>query len=115
MRKFSLVHTDSGDCVGEFLSQTPRGAALKATTKGNTGIFFLIEVDTGHLHAFEGALETLTDEEQTVFTRAHNIVNKPTVRKIAYDRGSKEWSRDNVLHRVNRMCGSECNKDFGGV
>jgi hypothetical protein len=115
MRKFSLVDPESGSFEGEYLSQTPRGAALKATTKGKTGIFYLVEVDNGNLHAFKGSLRTLSENEHTSFTRSHNIVHKPSVSKIAYERGSGDLSTYNLARRVKGMCGSETNKDFDCV
>ena len=115
MRKFSLVDAETGTCGGEYLSQTPRGAALKAATKGKTGIFFLVEVDNGNLHAFKGSLRALLDNEHTPFTRSHNIVHKPSVLKIAYERGSGDLSTDTLARRVKSMCGSESKKDFDCV
>ena len=115
MRKFSLVDAETGRCEGEYLSQTPRGAALKATTKGKIGIFYLVEVDNGNLHAFKGSLHALSDNEHTPFTRSHNIVHKPSVSKIAYERGSGDLSIDTLARRVKNMCGSEGNKDFDSV
>lgn len=108
MRKFVLLNTD-GAYVGEYLSQSPRGAALKVATrqtKHSQDIIVLIDQDVGHLHVFRGARRPLREDEHTAFTRQRNITTRPVVDKLAYDAGlhqpyqpsQQEALRDLILH-----------------
>ena len=67
----------------DFHSRSPRDAALKAATRGQTTIC-LIEAGSGKLHIFKGNRVALSGQEENEFTRTRNINSKPTVRKMAY-------------------------------
>ena len=79
----------------EINSSTPREAALKAATRNITSIY-LVELDNGKLHVFDGGKHELREEEHTEFTRKRNITSKPVVNKIAYRNMKKKIHKTNL-------------------
>ena len=86
MRKYLWYNAD-GASMGELLSKTPRGAAMKAASRGEeAAIIVLHDSDTDQLHIFRGHRTEITEDQQTAYTRRHGIKFKPNVSKLAYDK-----------------------------
>ena len=78
MNKYYLLNRND-DSLLEFISKTPREAALKAASRN---ISLIILVDKNKLHLFRGSRKPLEEHEHTEFTTAKNIRSKPNVVKL---------------------------------
>ena len=100
-----LVDPYAGELRTTFYSKTPRDAALKAATRGESRIC-LVEPDSGKLHIFRGDRVALSDHARSAFTDQRNIVSKPKVSKIAYRNTRTSFERadlDAILEQVRDM------------
>ena len=82
-RVFWSVEPTDETIIMEFHSKSPRDAALKAATRGQTMIC-LVDPTTGKLHMFRGERVPITEKETTAFTQTRNITTKPCVSKMNY-------------------------------
>ena len=94
-RVFWSVDPQKETILMEFYSKSPRDAALKAATRGQT-LICLVDPAPGKLHMFRGERIPITDKETTAFTQARNITTKPTVSKMNYRNTGRSLKRNDM-------------------
>ena len=90
-RQFTLLDLECEAPKQTFVSQCARDAALKAATQLVETIV-LLEFETGKLSVFSGSRRPLREEEQTDYTRRHQLVYKPVVQKMCYHKFAERTS-----------------------